>query len=104
MGIQLTYKPLDNLGINGLNTQHNPTTLDSSWLTKADNIVLKESGRITFRKGFNQKILENSDGVDSSALSIGSITEHHDNSDKIFAGVGFVQVPPSYSRGVLFFL
>jgi len=88
MGIQLTYKPLDNLGINGLNTQHNPTTLDSSWLTKADNIVLKESGRITFRKGFNQKILENSDGVDSSALSIGSITEHHDNSDKIFAGVG----------------
>jgi len=55
MAKQLSYKPLDNIGINGLNTQSNPSTLDSSWLTKADNIVLRESGRISFRKGLSKR-------------------------------------------------
>ena len=58
MAKQLSYKPLDNLGINGLNTQSNQAALDSSWLAGADNIVLRESGRISFRKGLKQNILK----------------------------------------------
>ena len=42
MAKELTYQPLTNLGINGLNTQDNPSTLDNTWLTKAENIVLRE--------------------------------------------------------------
>jgi len=60
MAKQLSYKPLDNIGINGLNTQANPTTLDSSWLASANNIVLRESGRISFRKGLKQNVLKTS--------------------------------------------
>ena len=75
MANQLSYKPLDNIGINGLNTQANPTTLDPSWLTKADNIVLRESGRISFRKGLKQNVLANTDGTASAALKIGAIAE-----------------------------
>ena len=75
MANQLSYKPLDNIGINGLNTQANPTTLDPSWLTKADNIVLRESGRISFRKGLKQKILANDFGTSSAPLKIGAIAE-----------------------------
>lgn len=75
MANQLSYKSLDNIGINALNTQSNPTTLDASWLTSADNIVLRESGRISFRKGFKQNILANTDGPSSSALKIGAIGE-----------------------------
>jgi hypothetical protein len=57
MAAKLTYLPLDNIGINGVNTQANPTSLDPSWLVKADNIAFKESGRITFRSGVVQKVL-----------------------------------------------
>ena len=57
MAKELTYQPLINLGVNGLNTQSNPATLDNTWLTKAENIVLRESGRISLRKGLKQKIL-----------------------------------------------
>jgi len=39
MAKELTYQPLTNLGINGLNTQDNPATLDTTWLTKAENVV-----------------------------------------------------------------
>jgi len=73
MANQLSYLPLDNIGINGLNTQANPTTLDPSWLTKADNIVLRESGRISFRKGLKQNVLANTDGASSAPLKIGAI-------------------------------
>jgi len=76
---QLSYKPLSNLGINGLNTQANPTTLDSAWLTVADNIVLRESGRISFRKGFRQNIL-------ATSAKVGSIGET--DSGVIVAAVG----------------
>ena len=82
MAKQLSYQPLTNLGINGLNTQDNPATLDPSYLTKADNIVLRESGRIAFRKGFKQK-------VDPSDTAIGSLIEHNDSgTNKIFASYG----------------
>jgi hypothetical protein len=84
MGSQLTYKPLDNIGVNGLNTQHNPTTLDTSWLTEVENIVFRESGRITFRKGLKQLVAGTSDEV-------GSLIEHKvGTTNKIFASVGAV--------------
>jgi hypothetical protein len=82
MAKELSYKPLNDIGINGLNTQSNPATLDSSWLTNADNIILRESGRISFRKGLKQNILK-------TTAKIGSIVEHKDvSTNKIFAGVG----------------
>lgn len=80
MGYNLQYQPLDNLGINGLNTQDNPASLDTSWLTDADNIVLRESGRISFRKGLKQKVL-------ATTAKVGSIAEDTAN-DKIVCSVG----------------
>ena len=82
MAKELSYQPLPNLGINGLNTQDNPATLDSSYLTQADNIVLRESGRIAFRKGVKQKVAP-------SGTAIGSLVEHNDSgTNKIFASYG----------------
>jgi hypothetical protein len=82
MAKQITYQPLKDLGLNGLNTQSNPVTLDHSWLTKAENIVLRESGRIAFRKGLKQKVAP-------SGTAIGSMVEHNDQgTNKIFASYG----------------
>ena len=82
MAKQLSYQPLINFGVNGLNTQDNPSTLDPSFLTSADNIVLRESGRISFRKGLKQKVLP-------SGVAIGSMIEHNDQgTDKVFASHG----------------
>jgi hypothetical protein len=82
MAKQLSYQPLPNFGINGLNTQSNPSSLDPSWLTTANNIVLRESGRISFRKGLKQKVVP-------SDTAIGSIVEHNDQgTNKIFASHG----------------
>ncbi|SVC80890.1 uncharacterized protein METZ01_LOCUS333744, partial [marine metagenome] len=65
-----------------MNTQSNPATLDHSWLTKAENIVLRESGRIAFRKGLKQKVAP-------SGTAIGSMVEHNDQgTNKIFASYG----------------
>jgi len=84
MAKPLTYQPLADLGLNGLNTQSNPTTLDHTWLTKAENVVLRESGRITFRKGLKQKVAPN-----GSASAIVTMTEHNDQgTNKIFASYG----------------
>ena len=84
MAKPLTYQPLQDLGLNGLNTQSNPATLDHSWLTKAENIVLRESGRITFRKGLKQKVAPN-----GSDAAIVSMVEHNDQgTNKIFASYG----------------
>ena len=84
MAKQTTYQPLTDIGLNGLNTQSNPATLDHSWLTKAENVVLRESGRIAFRKGFKQKVAPNSGGT-----AIGSMIEHNDQgTNKIFASYG----------------
>jgi hypothetical protein len=53
-------------------------------LTKAENIVLRESGRITFRKGLKQKVAPN-----GSASAIVTMTEHNDQgTNKIFASYG----------------
>ena len=80
MSANLEYKPLDNIGMNGLNLQANPAALDPSWLTLADNIVLRESGRISFRKGLKQKVLK-------TTAKIGAISEI-DDTDVILAAVG----------------
>ena len=78
----LSYQPLPNFGINGLNLQANPSTLDPTWLTDADNIVLRESGRISFRKGLKQKVVP-------TGTAIGSMVEHNDQgTNKIFASHG----------------
>jgi len=82
MAKPLTYQPLPDFGVNGLNTQNNPSTLDPSWLTKADNVVLRESGRISLRKGFKQKVVP-------TGTAIGSMVEHNDQgTNKIFASYG----------------
>jgi len=78
----LAYQPLTNLGVNGLNLQHNPSTLDNSWLTSANNIMLRESGRISFRKGLKQKVVP-------TGTAIASLVEHNDQgTNKIFASYG----------------
>ena len=82
MAKPLTCQPLTDFGVNGLNTQNNPSTLDSSWLTRADNVVLRESGRISFRKGFKQKVVP-------TGTAIASMVEHNDQgTNKIFASHG----------------
>ena len=82
MAKQLIAQPLPNFGVNGLNTQSNPNSLDPSYLTSADNIVLRESGRISFRKGLKQKVVP-------SGTAINSIVEHDDQgTNKIFASHG----------------
>ena len=68
MSKPLAYKSLKNLGVNGLNTQDNPTSLDPSWMIQADNLVLREGDRITTRKGLKQQVL-------SGASKIGAIAE-----------------------------
>jgi len=82
MAKPLAYQPLTDFGVNGLNTQDNPATLTQTYLTSADNIVLRESGRISFRKGFKQKVVP-------SGTAIGSLIEHNDQgTNKIFASHG----------------
>jgi len=56
MAASLKYLPLDNLGINGLNTQDKPTSINTGWLTKANNVVLEEAGTIGPRKGLKQLV------------------------------------------------
>ena len=82
MAKQISYQPLTDIGLNGLNTQDNPASLDTSFLTKAENVVIRESGRIAFRKGLKQK-------VTPSGTAIASLVEHNDNgTNKIFASHG----------------
>ena len=82
MAKQISYQPLTNIGLNGLNTQDNPASLDTSFLTKAENVVIRESGRIAFRKGLKQK-------VTPSGTAIASLVEHNDQgTNKIFASHG----------------
>ena len=38
MAKPLAYQPLTDFGVNGLNTQDNPATLDQSYLTSANNV------------------------------------------------------------------
>tara|TARA_R100000544_G_scaffold23255_1_gene11621 strand:+ start:590 stop:2797 length:2208 start_codon:yes stop_codon:yes gene_type:complete len=83
MAKQIQYQSLRNLGLNGLNTQSNPASLDVSYLVKAENVVIRESGRIALRKGFKQKVAPN------EGVAIKSLVEHNDNgTNKIFASFG----------------
>jgi len=87
MAKQLQYQSLTNIGLNGLNTQANPASLDPSYLTKAENVVIRESGRISLRKGFKQKVAPNVPAPDGVAIK--SIVEHQDGATKkIFASHG----------------
>ena len=87
MAKQIQYQSLKDLGLNGLNTQSNPASLDSSYLVKAENVVIRESGRIALRKGLKQKISPNV--ASPNGVAIKSIIEHNDNgTNKIFAGYG----------------
>ena len=45
---------LDSVGIFGLNTQANASSLDHRWLVKADNVMIDAEGRMTSRKGIRQ--------------------------------------------------
>jgi len=80
MSKSLAYKSLDNLGVNGLNTQDNPTSLAPSWMVQADNLVLREGDRITTRKGLKQQVLAGSGKV-------GALAECKHNSS-IIAAIG----------------
>ena len=45
---------LDSVGVFGLNTQANASSLDHRWLVKADNVMIDAEGRMTSRKGIRQ--------------------------------------------------
>ena len=79
MSKELSYKALDDVGINGLNTQDNSSSLTPGWLTKAENIILSEGGQISFRKGLKQKVLATSGDVKGLVES--------EELDKVFAAV-----------------
>jgi hypothetical protein len=82
MAKQISYQSLTDIGLNGLNTQSNPASLDLSYLVKAENVVIRESGRIAFRKGLKQKVAP-------SGTSIASIHEHDDQgTNKIVVSYG----------------
>ena len=82
MAKQISYQSLTDIGLNGLNTQSNPASLDLSYLVKAENVVIRESGRIAFRKGLKQKVAP-------SGTAIASIHEHDDQgTNKIFVSYG----------------
>jgi hypothetical protein len=77
----LNVVPLDTIGINGLDSQTNPTALGATWFTKADNIVYTEGGKVTFRKGLKQMSL-------NGGAKIGSMVEHYNGTvNKIFGAV-----------------
>ena len=98
MAKELQYQPLRDIGVNGLNTQDNPATLDPSYLTHADNIVIRESGRIALRKGFKQKVAPNA--AAPNGVAIASIIEHNDNgTNKIFASHGTSIYTVDFSAG-----
>ena len=42
---------LDSVGVFGLNTQANASSLDHRWLVNSDNIMINAEGRLTSRKG-----------------------------------------------------
>ena len=82
MAKELTYNPLFDVGIHGLNTQTNPASLEAAWLQKAENIVIKESGRLSIRKGLQQ-------ATTPVGSKIVSMVEHNDQgTNKIFASFG----------------
>jgi len=51
---ELSPLVLNDLGSFGLNSQASPSALEPQWLSKAENVILDEQGRISTRKGFQQ--------------------------------------------------
>jgi len=89
MAKQLSYRPLIDIGINGLNTQTNPATLGADFLVRADNIVIKESGRVSIRKGLQQKTTPKTFSTANAAGEVNSMVEHIDQgTTKVFASHG----------------
>ena len=83
----LTPINLSNVGVFGLNTQSNAGYLPPEWLTRADNIVLDASGRITTRKGIKQ-YSETIGSNSSNSDIVRSITEYRkaDGTYEMFCG------------------
>jgi len=76
---QLQSIPLDTIGVNGLDTQTNPTALGPNWFTKAHNITYTEGGKVTFRKGLKQ-------GTLNAGAAIGAIHEHYNGTEHLIFG------------------
>jgi len=76
---QIQSIPLDTIGVNGLDSQTNPTALGPNWFTKADNIIYTEGGKVTFRKGLKQKTTD-------GGAKVGSIHEHYDGTNHVVFG------------------
>ena len=74
---------LNDLGSFGLNSQASPSALDPQWLSKAENVILDEQGRISTRKGFQQVTTTLSAGEE-----VQSIFEYYasDGSSEIIVG------------------
>ena len=68
---------LDSVGVFGLNTQANASSLDHRWLVKAENIMLTSEGRLTSRKGI--RTISNSVGN----YAVKSL-HNHENTDGTF--------------------
>lgn len=84
---QLTPVDLSNVGVFGLNTQSNAASLSPEWLTRADNIILDSSGRITTRQGVKQY----SETIGSSSSNtdiVRSLTQYRksDGTQEMFCG------------------
>jgi len=79
---QLNPLVLNTVGVYGLNTQASPSALPPEWLSKADNIILDEQGRISSRKGIQQV------STSISGEVVQSLVEYRaaDGTTKIFAG------------------
>ena len=76
---QIQSIPLDTIGINGLDSQSNPTALGPNWFTKADNIIYTEGGKVAFRKGLKQK-------TTNGGNKVGAMHEHYDGTNHIIFG------------------
>ena len=76
---QIQSIPLDTIGINGLDSQSNPTALGPNWFTKADNIIYTEGGKVAFRKGLKQKTL-------NGGNKVGAMHEHYDGTNHVIFG------------------
>ena len=74
---------LDSIGVFGLNTQDNASSLDRRWLTKADNVMINSAGRLTSRKGLKQY----SNNIGNFAVkSIAEVTKTDSTNELFFAG------------------
>jgi hypothetical protein len=58
MSKQIRSIVLANMGLFGLDTQSSPATLSPLWLSHCTNIAYTEGGKLTFRKGLQQRTLK----------------------------------------------